>query len=380
MNVFVVGRSRTGKTPMAAHVAKAAGLAHVRASAWARATYDATLDPSVLSTPPTNETRATYIANITAFATSELRNNPWVSVEHLASHDLNVPSVIEGIRNPLDFVHAYDPRCDVVIWLEGQQIAPTSFERGLEVIEHYLSYMADAGLSDRATAPVWKFVIRGFRRGDDDAVAGCTLDDAMDQAAHLLALHLVQTPQAATTAISVTSRVHADLPALAEPLWVRAEFLYGQDPSRIGEFVPCTPISISSYPGEVPTFQVRLTDGAVFSYLPPSALVNTAQPRWRAVEVGLEDLAYHNCVDEKVVVHVHAGLVGQCMVLLKHANLWIEGVYMFSVEWWTGNQVLHAVLLQNGQLALLPHHKIKFGSDHEPAFKPYRKIRSIWRR
>jgi hypothetical protein len=371
MNVFVLGPSRSGKTPMARHLAAALGLRHVKAGAWVRERF---ATPAPADDAPDAE-RAAFVAAITRFAIDELRADPWVSIDHLAAAGLHVPSVIEGIRNPMDFVHAYDPRGDVVIWLDAASIAitPTPFERGLDVIDAYLAWLEASGIRD--PGKVWRCKFSAFRRTDPGAILGDTLDDAIEQCVLRLAPLAQDRPDSPTRA---PQRVHAEIPAMN--LHVRAEYLYGMDPARVGEVVPCTPFTISSYPGEAPTFQIRLADGAIFSYVPPSALLDPSQPSYgRGPELDLSDLAYHNCVDEQICVHAHSALRGPVLAYFKHEDAWLPGTYHFSVEWWTGNQVLHAIVLEQGQLALLPHHKLKFGAGHTPGFAPYRKLRRTWR-
>src|SRR5262249_38135223 len=86
-------------------------------------------------------------------------------------------------------------------------------------------------------------------------------------------------------------RVHADIPPIKT--FLRGEYLYDMDLSHAGEFVPCTAFAVSSYEGSVPTFKVLLADGAVFSYVPPSALIDKEKATGAPLE--LADLAYHNC-------------------------------------------------------------------------------------
>jgi hypothetical protein len=147
------------------------------------------------------------------------------------------------------------------------------------------------------------------------------------------------------------------------------------DPARVGELRPCTAFSISSYPGNAPTFQILLADGAVFSYIPAPALIDPQ----RAAEPVLElaDLVYHDCRSVEICVNRFDALAGRVLCLFKRRDLWLAGTYLFTVDWYTGNDLLHGVALANGQLALLPNHKIKFG-DHPPGFEPYKKIRREW--
>jgi hypothetical protein len=365
MKVFVLGSSHTGKTPMAEHVARALGVPHLRASAWARDRFPG----------PAGGDRQAFVDAITRFSIAELRRDPWISVDHLAAHhDLAGPCVIEGIRNPLDFVHLYDPRGDVTVWLDhgANPLVPTEFEGGLDVIAAYLDWLAAAGLSD-ATRLRYRF--GALRRTDPGAAAGDTLDDAIDDAIARLTPRAAPAPPPAPT----PSRVHAEIPPLR--LSVRAEYLHGMDPARLGELAPCTAFAVSSYPGEAPTFQILLGDGAVFSYLPPTALLDPARraAHPEVPELDLEDLVYVDCPAEAICVHRWPALDGRVLAWLKRRDLWLGGDYLFTVDWWTDNQLAHAILLDHGQVALLPHHKLKFGSGHGEGFAPYRKLRKVWR-
>jgi hypothetical protein len=156
---------------------------------------------------------------------------------------------------------------------------------------------------------------------------------------------------------------------------VRAEYLYNMDPARVGELRPCTAFTLSSYVGNAPTFQVLLGDGAVFSYVPPHALVD---PERRAKpELPLADLVYHDCKSVDIAVQALDALRGPVLAFFKNRDLWLAGSYLFTIDWYTGNEMLHCVSLVNGQYALLPSHKLKFG-DHPPGFEPYKKIRREW--
>jgi hypothetical protein len=366
VKVFVLGRSGAGKTPMASHLAGALGVPHLRASAWARDAFP--LEPSSME-------RQAFIDAITAFSVEALRRDPWISVDHLARHaDLGAPCVIEGVRNPFDFVHLYDPRVDASVWIEhtATTLEATELERGLDVIAGYLDWLARAGIRDEAASPRLVYRYAGFRRGD--AAPGDTLDDAIDDAIARLRDRVAPAPPAPATA-----RVHAEIPPLR--IAVREEYLHGMDPARVGGLVPCTAFVVSSYPGEAPTFQLRLADGAVFSYVPPNALVDPARRAARpdAPELGLDDLVYFDFPDEQICVHRFEALAGGVLAYLKRRDLWIAGDYLFTIDWWTGNQLAHAVLLEHGQVAVLPHHKLKFGDRHLPGFAPYRKLRKVWR-
>jgi len=352
IRIFVLGRSHTGKSPFARRVAEALGIRHVGASAWVRERFP---EPRPADDAPTAE-RARFVEAITAFATQELRRDPGVSIASLRARVADgEPCVIEGMRNPYDFVHAFDPRTDHAVFLDHAQGAPpTAFERGLDVIRAYLDWLRAAGLLDDGRVHAYRF-----------ATFGAIGDPAPDTLEHAIVHFIAQAPRVPPGA-HAAGRVHVAIPPLATH--VRAEHLYGMDPARVGELRPCTAFSISSYVGSAPTFQILLADGAVFSYLPPSALVDPA--RRAAPELPLGELVYHDCKSVEISVHVFDALGGPVLAYFKHRDLWMPGAYLFTVDWYTGNEMLHALALANGQYALLPSHKVKFG-DHQ--------IRREWR-
>src|SRR5581483_9638538 len=92
----------------------------------------------------------------------------------------------------------------------------------------------------------------------------------------------------------------------------------------------------------------------------------------------LADLVYLNCPAVKFVVTELDELRGDVLCFFKHPNVWLKGTYKFTVDWYEGNDLLHCVFVENGQIAFLPHHKIKFHDD-APGFRPYKKLRNEWR-
>lgn len=349
--LFVLGASGTGKTPLAKAVAAALSVPHVMASEWVRRVF-----PEVPGAD-----RQERIFAMTRFSLEALRRDPEAATAYLSRHyALSLPCVIEGMRNPADFVRTFDPRSDLAVSLtyEGSALLRTGFEGGLDVIAAYLRWLVSVDLLDAK-----RVLDLSYR----DMSA---LDAAITDTIALAWPYFPDEPVSAALA----TRIHADVPPF--PCHVRQEILYGGDPSRAGALVPCTVFSLSSYPGQSPTFQIRLDDGAVFSYVPPSALLD---PRIRREpELVLHDLVYHNCPDGDIVVSAHQGLVGPVSCFFKHHDLWMSGTYRFTVDWYRGNDLLHCIALDNGQIAMLPNHKLKFGPDHAPGFAPYKKMRNNW--
>lgn len=369
MKLFVLGRSGTGKTPLAAQTAAALGVPHVGASEWVRRMFPAL--PASSTTPGSVVARQAQIEAMTRFSLDELRRDPASCLAFLERHhDLTRPCVVEGMRNPFDFVRTFDPRVDVVVLLErdGSPLVKTGFEGGLDVVAGYLRWLVDNRLLDDASVLSLSYA------------EPAALDDCI---ARSVAFARARFPTEAPVDARL-ARVHVDIPHLS--LSVKKSLLYGGDPRFDGEWVSCRAFAFSSYPGSAPTFQVGLDDGAVFSYVPPSGLCDLALQT--DLELSLADLVYHNCADGDVAVTTFSGLVGPVLCFFKHRDLWLAGSYRFTVDWYRGNDLLHCVSLANGQVAFLPSHKIKFGAlgadDADgavgaPGFRPYKKMRNEWR-
>jgi hypothetical protein len=342
VRIFVLGRSHAGKSPFARRTSEALGIRHVGASAWVRELLPAGAD----------------VGTMTAFAIAELRRDPNVSVQSLRGRlAADEDAVIEGMRNPYDFTCTFDPRTDHAVFLElADDAVPTAFERGLDVIAQYLAWLEEAGLLDEGRVHRYRYT--SYRDGEQ------TLEHAI--------LDFIARMPKLEAQPRITARVHVQVPPFTTH--VRAEFLYNMDPAKVGELRRCTVFTVSSYTGSAPTFQILLEDGAVFSYVPPHALVNppVAEP-----QLELADLVYHDAKSVEVAVQAFDVLRGPVLAYFKRRDLWLAGSYLFTIDWYTGNEMLHVVVLANGQYALLPSHKLKFG-DHPPGFEPYKKIRNSW--
>ncbi len=56
-----------------------------------------------------------------------------------------------------------------------------------------------------------------------------------------------------------------------------------------------------------------------------------------------------------------------------------QGQYMFTLDWVTGNDLAHVIQLDNGQVAIVPQHKVLFkGGDAPAEMPPYQKLRRTW--
>ncbi len=365
MKVYVLGASHTGKTPLARRVAAALDVPCIAASAWVRAKFPALPDGAA------DAERAAQVADMTAWAIRELRADPDRSAAVLRA---TAPGrcVIEGIRNPYDFVTTFDPRCDLAVLLAhtGSALVPTAFEGGLDVIRGYLAWAEAAGLLAAGRVLDHRYARFGEVGRDEP-----------DTLEHAIVAVIAATTAHAAEQADPPQRVHAAIPPL--PVLIRAEYLYGMDPARAGELVHGRAFSVSSYLGSAPTLNVILGDGAVFSYLPPWALVVEPprvaglQPAAPPLPIDARDLVYHDCKSTLISVHDFPALHGRALAYFKRVDRWVDAEYRFTIDWYAGNEMLHALVLATGQLALLPSHKVKFG-DHPPGFAPYKKLRREW--
>ncbi|MCC6807334.1 MAG: hypothetical protein IT381_07910 [Deltaproteobacteria bacterium] len=353
MKIFVLGISATGKTPFAEKLAARLQISHIKASAWVRRMFPAPVG-----------TKQDHIEAMTKFSTDALKDDPDACLRHVrAEPGLHGDCVIEGMRNPRDFVHVFDPRTDVAIVLtkRAHDLKATEFETGIEVIKDYVQWSMRNGLSPQGA--LVEHVFDFYKREEGSP----SLDDAINATVSAFAGKL-SAPNAGKAA-----HVHAEIPPIA--LMVKKALLYGGDPKHAGQRLPCRAFVVSSYPASTPTFKVLLEDGAVFSYLPPSALTE-GEPM--PPELSLEDLVYANCPTGDFCVHDFATLHGPVLAYFKRRDLWMKGRYRLTLDWYEGNDLLHLVSLENGQQAFLPHHKLKFG-DHPQGFEPYKKLRAEWK-
>lgn len=382
MKIFVLGRSRTGKSPFAAQVAAQIGATHIMASEWVRREF----------VPPSDKMeRAAFITAITAYSLSRLAQEPRACVDYISkNYDLSGRCVIEGIRSLHDFVHLFDPRVDHVVFLEhdGNELVPTLFERGLVLIDQHVRLQVELGLVSSERVVRYRFPeLREDCTADGDGAD--PVPDSSDSATLVISsldrciLHYVRHAKGVLgvgqsssepTQASVVSMVHAPIKGLR--VWVRSEFLHDMDPSFKGKFESGIAFALSSYVGHAPTFKVLLDGGSVFSYLPPHALLTRAQ--LPDPDLSLEQLVYHNCPASRVALSTFAELKSAKLhVFIKKIGVWLPGEYLFTVDWFEGNDLVHCVRLDNGQLALLPSHKIKF-NDSVKEFPGYRKLHAEW--
>ena len=141
MKLFIIGQSRSGKTTLAKHIAHTCHLRHISASNWVKQVWHLSEQdfPS----------REAYIQAITDYSLEYLRKSPHACVDYIRQQlqqPLTSPqfcTIIDGIRNPYDFVNLFDQqrdRCLHLVYLSNP-IATNNFEQGLTVIQAYLDWL-----------------------------------------------------------------------------------------------------------------------------------------------------------------------------------------------------------------------------------------------
>lgn len=134
MKIFICGLSRSGKTHLAQLLSNALDLKFVSASGWLSKIDE------VLAVMATDETEQEYIERLTQRSIEALDQDPDICIRWI---NKNKYDIIEGVRNPRDFAHLYNPSEDVIIWCVNKNVVgpATEFERaGACAILNYIEF------------------------------------------------------------------------------------------------------------------------------------------------------------------------------------------------------------------------------------------------
>ena len=152
MKLLILGPSQSGKTTLAKQIAQTYGFAHISASEWIKQSW-----------PPSPEDfphRNAYIQAITDYSLTALRQSPHACIDYIRDRLPHSGStVIDGIRNPHDFIHLFDWQSDRCLSLIYQHcpVPSNEFEQGLVVIEAYLNWLLTNRLIQHSQAIAIKF-------------------------------------------------------------------------------------------------------------------------------------------------------------------------------------------------------------------------------
>jgi hypothetical protein len=170
MKIFVLGTSYSGKTPLAERLGARLGLPVHSAGEWAREGFGHRC-----------RDMREYVAEVTAWSLAELQTDFGRGLKHLRGKEgLSDGSVIEGERNPHDFVHLFDPRAGWALTLVNlhNPIPPTPYEHGLEVIWRYLEWLAANGFIMASQDLRYSFDC--LYRAQRESAAWVALEDRID--------------------------------------------------------------------------------------------------------------------------------------------------------------------------------------------------------
>lgn len=169
--------------------------------------------------------------------------------------------------------------------------------------------------------------------------------------------------------------IHSALPSPLQ-VWAREKFFHDGNPEKT-DFVQGRIVAVETYPGHAPTFSFLSKEGHLYCYLPVTAFL--LSPEEPLDDLPLAVACYANCPEGRVVVSA-LPLPVACQVFLPSRGSWESGEYVFSLDWWDDNLLLHLVYLSScGMFALQPNHKIVFGSRNARQFPDWKKCHSEWR-
>jgi hypothetical protein len=164
-------------------------------------------------------------------------------------------------------------------------------------------------------------------------------------------------------------------------VFLRNEYLYQFEKGK-GEFTEGVLISVRCMAGQVALFQVLLNNGVLRDKLPSHAFLTIP-------EIPKDDLPFHylqiwNCFSSNFTLLTLNYLYDTRVSVFMKDKKWHEGSYYATINWAENNQDCdltlaqdpmehkshHIILLDNGQIALQPNNRIKWG---EPSFvtKPF---------
>lgn len=178
--------------------------------------------------------------------------------------------------------------------------------------------------------------------------------------------------------------VHYDLPTPIRAVMDSA-VLYDME-TRHREPVEVELISISSYKGSVPTFNVLVENRSIFSYVPPHLLypknvrLEDKLIEKELVPWTLDDLCYTNCPDNDCKISIWNNLPHHLNCYFPTRKTWYSAVYQFTMDWPDQNELMHCVVVEpSGRIAFVPNHKIQVADGNQYHILPsFRKLHEIW--
>lgn len=335
LNIFIIGKTKVGKTTLGKILADKFQYQSISASEWIKCRLE-----------------TSNVEKITQASLALLKDDPDACVNYL-QHKYHIKSgglIIDGIRNPRDFLILFDPSRDIIISIENNNIDYASqFEEiGLKTIKENIKFLKEMNLFS-----------------NEIEINSQNIDDVIKFSETISLNNFVKT--------TTYHNSHFEIKPINA--WVEEKVLYNEDPN-ITSWAPCKIFACSIYKDNTITFEILLDNGAVFSYVPPHRL-STINPNNNSIKLGLSDLVYCNVPNGYISIVSYDALKGKCWAYFKSIDQWLTAQYLTTIDWYTDNLLVHLISLENGQLACLPSHKILF-SDTFGKLPNYKKLKIKW--
>ncbi len=389
-NIFLIGASGVGKTPISQGIAQTLNMRTVGASGWIKAQYtgpkqvlinDVVYDGS--SVKHTTEYGKAYVHEITTLSRTKLAENPDACILYLRNAGVEDGGcVIDGVRNPRDFMMTFRPEVDLVVFLEcAHRQAMTAFEEdGCAAILQNVKWMhANLTPPDRhyGLRVVYGFgeeSVETLQEGEFDVIKASSPDGRIS--AEVLRRVVEWCKQKRSW--------RPDLQRVQHPIrpincFVEDRVFFND--AHVDGKTEAVMVGVSSYTGCALTVTVITKTGSMFCDVPLHRIWQIEANSSSEDRLDLSHLVYKNCPSENVLIaELPTPNEGRVVALFQRGSVRHEGRYLFTVEWPGDNELLHFVALSNGQYALLPNHKLQFGDGPlDAVMPPYLKLRQTWR-
>lgn len=143
-------------------------------------------------------------------------------------------------------------------------------------------------------------------------------------------------------------------------VFVKEEYLYDGDITRKGKYKSGKVVGVSTYVDFPITFHVLIEGAYLYSDLPITALVHKPNE----VLYSLQTLSHVLCKKYEIdCYHLEAFDTKEVAVYFKAMKEWIHGKYMMSFDFYTDNELVHLIKMNDGNFCLAPNHKINWNNE-----------------
>lgn len=154
---------------------------------------------------------------------------------------------------------------------------------------------------------------------------------------------------------------------------VHESYLYDGDKTKT-DLIKAQVIGVSTYLNQPLTFHILIDKQWIFSDLPITSFISS----YNENKYNLKDLSSIECSTLEIDVFILDTFKNKNIcIYFKEYQTWEIGEYLMSFDFYTGNELLHLIKLDNGQFSLTPNHKINWENIND--LPKYKKNRTIWR-